>query len=186
MALRHEDISHAVSHALRHEPGKYGLRLDAQGWVEIDDLIAGLRGKGREWSAVDGVALTAMMATAKKQRFEVEGSRIRAFYGHSVEGHIERPSDTPPDRLFHGTSSEAWESIRIDGLRSMTRQSVHLSVDEETANLVGRRKSGAPVILMIDAKGAHESGIPFSLGNENVWVADGIPAEFILLAKTEP
>jgi putative RNA 2'-phosphotransferase len=177
--MKAEDISHAVSHALRHEPEKYGLTLESDGWVEIGALIAGLHSRGAAWRGVDRAALDDMIATATKQRFEVSGSKIRAFYGHSVETRIERPVTAPPAELFHGTSPEAWAQIQVEGLRPMNRQSVHLSVDRETAIIVGRRKSSAPVILTVDAQSAHRAGVSFSRGNENVWVADAIESKFI-------
>lgn len=177
--MKLEDVSHAVSHALRHEPEKYGLALDPQGWVELDDLVRGLRSSGRGLKDVTTDDLFEMMATAKKQRFEVDGSRIRAFYGHSVEADIERPAVAPPDVLFHGTSPESWASIQTEGLRPMSRQSVHLSVDEATARLVGSRKTKQPMLLRVDAKAAHEAGVVFALGNENVWVATAIPPGFL-------
>jgi putative RNA 2'-phosphotransferase len=177
--IKLEDVSRAVSHALRHEPDKYGLTLDTQGWVEIDDLLAGLAGRGPAWAEVDRVVLDEMIETAKKQRYEVSGSRIRAFYGHSVDGQIERAVVEPPPLLFHGTSPAAWEAIQVEGLRPMNRQSVHLSVDRETALIVGRRKSRAPVVIVVDARAASNSGVAFSLGNENVWLSGAIVPAYI-------
>ena len=179
--MKLEEVSRAVSHALRHEPEKYGLTLDSQGWVEIDDLLAGLKRQGPAWDSVDRQVLGEMMATAKKQRHEVSGSRIRAYYGHSVDKPIDRPNSQPPELLFHGTSPEAWETIRARGLKPMNRQSVHLSADRATALQVGKRKSNAPVILVINAAGAHAAGVAFALGNETVWLADAVPAKFIRL-----
>jgi putative RNA 2'-phosphotransferase len=177
--VKSEDLSHAVSHALRHEPSAYGLQLDPEGWVTISDLLAGIRAQGPKWDSADEAALELMISTSTKQRFEVHGERIRAFYGHSVSGQITRPMVNPPDILFHGTSPEAWQGIRIAGLLPMSRQSVHLSIDEATAVKVGRRKSSAPVILRVDARAAHAAGVVFSRGNENVWVSTAIPADFI-------
>jgi putative RNA 2'-phosphotransferase len=182
--VKPEDLSRAVSRALRHEPSRYGLELDSQGWVEISDLLLGLRDQGAKWKSVDEDELNSMISAAVKQRFEIEGSRIRAFYGHSVDGQIERPIVDPPDVLFHGTSPEAWQRIQAVGLLPMARQSVHLSTDETTAAKVGGRKSSTPVILRVDAHAAQAAGVTFSLGNENVWVATAIPAEFITLQRT--
>ncbi len=36
-------LSKEVSFALRHEPWKYELELDENGWVDIDQLIESLR-----------------------------------------------------------------------------------------------------------------------------------------------
>jgi putative RNA 2'-phosphotransferase len=36
-------LSKTMAHALRHAPEAYGLTLDADGWVAIEALIAGLQ-----------------------------------------------------------------------------------------------------------------------------------------------
>lgn len=61
----------------------------------------------------------------------------------------------------------------------MSRQYVHLSVDAETAILVGRRHDAEPVILQIDAEQAWNEGVPFYYGNEKVWLADKILPKYI-------
>ena len=36
-------ISRVLSHALRHDPGYYGLTLDPEGWVDLKDMVGALR-----------------------------------------------------------------------------------------------------------------------------------------------
>jgi putative RNA 2'-phosphotransferase len=43
VTVAHADLSRAVSHALRHEPWLYELKLDEAGWAPIDQLLAALR-----------------------------------------------------------------------------------------------------------------------------------------------
>jgi putative RNA 2'-phosphotransferase len=71
----------------------------------------------------------------------------------------------------------------VDGLSPMERQFVHLSVDRETATLVGRRKSVRPVVLAVDAVAAASTGVRFYEGNELVWLAESVPARFIDVTK---
>lgn len=66
-----------------------------------------------------------------------------------------------------------------NGLRPMARQNVHLSIETATAMNVGRRKDRQPLLLRIDAKRAWQAGIAFYQGDEVVWLADHIPAEYI-------
>jgi putative RNA 2'-phosphotransferase len=61
----------------------------------------------------------------------------------------------------------------------MGRQYVHLSTDVATARQVAGRKRGAPVILTVWAGEAHRAGVPFYLGNEQVWLADAVPARYL-------
>lgn len=181
MTIDLRQLSRAVSHALRHEPWLYELELDDEGWTPIDQLLQSLRRTRRDWVDLTRDDLAAMVATAEKQRHEIEGDRIRALYGHSLPGRLTLRRATPPRTLFHGTSPEAWPRIRNEGLLPMDRQYVHLSVDLATAQQVGARKAAEPVVLAVRALEAHDAGVEFLVGNQSVWLADSVPPEFVEL-----
>ena len=174
-------LSKTISHALRHQPEEYGLILDHEGWVSVDALLAALRKRSSAWRSVTQAEIETIMVESEKQRFELRNGKIRAFYGHSTGTKIERVAVAPPETLYHGTTQEAAQAILREGLRSMKRQYVHLSTDQQTARLVGLRRTNKPVILRIDALEAHRQGIKFYLGNEDIWLADPVPAAFIRL-----
>jgi putative RNA 2'-phosphotransferase len=178
------DVSRTVSRALRHEPWLYELELDDDGWVPVDQLLEGLHRLGRCWTTVDRTTLERMLAEATKARHELRGDRIRALYGHSVPGRIAREPARPPDVLYHGTSPAAVGAVLAggEGLRPMGRQYVHLSPDRETAVQVGRRKAKRCAVLRVDAARAWAQGTSFYRGNELVWLADSVPAEYLALA----
>lgn len=176
------ELSRVVSHALRHEPWVYELELDADGWVDLEQLVTALAERGGPWSELDGYAVHTMLLRATKQRHEISHGRIRALYGHSLVGRIARDAAEPPDSLFHGTSAEVWDEVRHEGLRPMGRQYVHLSCEETTAQAVGRRKTATPVIAVIDARAAASEGVRFYRGNDLVCLADEVPARFLRLA----
>lgn len=178
MPVSADDLSRVVSHALRHEPWVYELELDGQGWVTLVSLVQALRVE-RGWGSLTVADVEAMVAGSSKQRHEIRDGRIRALYGHSVPGRVERTAAGPPRWLFHGTSPSAAEVIGVDGLRPMGRQFVHLSVDRDTARAVGSRKSDLPVILRVDARAAAEAGVAFYAGNKMVWLADFVPPKFV-------
>jgi putative RNA 2'-phosphotransferase len=172
-------LSRVLSHALRHEPWLYELELDADGWAEVEAVLAALREERLDWRDLTQADLAEMMRRASKQRYEMAGERIRALYGHSLPGKLNRTPAAPPPELFHGTAPETVEKIRASGLLPMRRQYVHLSVDRATAHAVGRRKSRTPVILRIDAAGAARAGVAFYAGNDKVWLTDRVAPEFI-------
>lgn len=174
-------LSKVVSHALRHEPATYGLELDGAGWVRVDDLVRALHRRGARWRHVDRAVLERMIESSAKRRYEIDGDRIRAMYGHSVAGRVETVEAQPPPVLYHGTSPQAWESISVRGLLPMGRQYVHMSADVATAREVGRRKSPSPVLLRIAAQQAHDHGVRFWQGNDKVWLAQEVPGEFLTL-----
>lgn len=172
-------LSKTVSHALRHRPWLYELELDDQGWTSVEELLAALRQRRESWHDVSEADLAAVIAQSEKRRFELRDGRIRALYGHSVPGKLAKKPAAPPTTLYHGTTSAALPSILNAGLQPMRRQYVHLSVEEDTAQQVARRKGPAVVVLAIRAAEAHQRGVPFYEGNEMVWLADHIPPEFI-------
>jgi putative RNA 2'-phosphotransferase len=167
-------VSRVLSHALRHEPWLYELELDADGWADVDAVLAALRQEKPAWRELTEEDLAETIRSSSKQRHEMAGGRIRALYGHSLPGKLRRVAATPPADLFHGTAPETFGEIRRAGLLPMRRQYVHLSVDRETALAVGRRKSATPVILRIDAHAASRAGVAFYAGNDKVWLAGGV------------
>ena len=88
------------------------------------------------------------------------------------------PSE-PPTVLYHGTAPHTAQIILTAGLKPMGRQYVHLSADRGTASQVGHRKARQPVILQAAAAEAHAAGVVFYKGNEQIWLADYVPATFI-------
>jgi putative RNA 2'-phosphotransferase len=167
-------LSRTATHALRHEPWLYGLELDDAGWTAIDALASALDSSASE--------IRAMTMQSDKQRFELDGNRVRAAYGHSLPERIEHERTTPPALLFHGTDPAIVGRILRDGLTPRARQYVHLSVDQAMAVQVGRRKAAEPAVLQIDSARAHTEGIAFYIGNERVWLADHVPPRFIRTA----
>ncbi|MEU7477241.1 RNA 2'-phosphotransferase [Lentzea sp. NPDC042327] len=163
-------LSKRMSKALRHQPERLGLTLDAQGWVATADLLAALKVSREE--------LEEVVRRNDKQRFTIDGDRIRANQGHSVEVDLALAPATPPDELFHGTVEQYLDDIMRDGLRPMARHDVHLSPDRETARRVGARR-GRPLVLVVDAKGMHADGHEFRVSANGVWLTQHVPAAYL-------
>jgi putative RNA 2'-phosphotransferase len=178
------NLSRAVSRALRHEPWLYELELDEEGWADVGTLLMGLRQEYSGWSRLAETDLAEMIHKSSKQRHEMSNGRIRALYGHSFPGRLQKVPGVPPAQLFHGTAPASESRIRESGLLPMGRQYVHLSIDWDTAAAVGRRKSPDPIVLLVRAKGAWQTGVPFYIGNEKVWLADRVAPQFIDVAST--
>lgn len=83
----------------------------------------------------------AVVASSDKKRFAIspDGLKIRAVQGHSSEHvDISYEEKAPPAILYHGTATRFMASIKEEGLMPGSRQYVHLSSDEATAQLVGQ------------------------------------------------
>src|SRR5919107_5135064 len=131
--------SRRISMVLRHRPESAGLRLDANGWVPVAELLAALQ--------VDRAELDTIVTGNDKTRFAITTGadgveRIRANQGHSrrIAVDLDLPPAEPPAVLYHGTPAANLTSILKHGLRSTSRHHVHLSRDLATAHVVGRRR----------------------------------------------
>ncbi len=176
-------LSKEVSYALRHAPWEYELELDENGFVPVEQLLHSLNSLNKYGRDVTKEDLEYIIANSDKKRHEIVGDKIRALYGHSVPNKIEKVPSIPPDVLYHGTAKRFLDSIMKDGLLPMKRQYVHLSVDMDTATVVGKRRDDNPIILEIDAKAASDDGIAFYIGNDKVWLCDKLPAKYIKIPK---
>lgn len=168
-------VSKYLSKHLRHQPERIGLVLDPNGWVEIDAL---LRATGDHRFPITRAELDHVVAVNDKRRFTIEGDRIRANQGHSVEVDLDLPPAEPPAYLYHGTVTGSLDAIRAEGLRPMNRHHVHLSPDRETATRVGARR-GRPVVLPVDAGVMHRDGHVFRVSANGVWLADSVPPHYL-------
>ena len=166
-----------MSLILRHRPGDFGVVLDGEGWVPVDQLLSAFAAHGH---AVSRAELDAVVATSDKQRFALspDGARIRANQGHSVSVELDHPRREPPELLFHGTVARSLRSIRASGLVRGPRHHVHLSASREQAAIVGGRR-GAPVVLEVLAGRMHVAGHVFLLSPNGVWLTEAVPPEFL-------
>jgi putative RNA 2'-phosphotransferase len=168
-------VSKYLSKHLRHQPERIGLTLDEGGWVEIGTLLAAAAAHGFRITRDE---LDHVVAANDKRRFAIEGSRIRASQGHTVDVDLGLPPATPPAYLYHGTVAAALDSIRAEGLRPMSRHDVHLSPDRETATRVGARR-GRPVVLSVDAGAMHRDGHTFRVSANGVWLTKAVPPRYL-------
>ncbi len=169
-----KSISKFLSYVLRHDPQSIGLRLDPQGWADIDELLI------RAGRPLTQEQILRVVATNDKQRFALspDGSRIRANQGHSIDVDLNLPPAAPPETLYHGTSIDALPMIRAQGLQPRSRQHVHLSLDTETAQKVGQRH-GKPAVLTVASGAMHRDGHVFFQAENGVWLSAHIPAQHL-------
>ena len=139
--------SRRISRLLRHTAGERGLTMSADGWVAIADVLAELRMKPAD--------LAAAVEDNDKQRLQVDGDRIRACQGHSLDGMpvtreaLENSWERvyPAELLWHGTNRAALAAIQREGLRAGRRTHVHLAPSKDSH--VGRR-TRVEVLLGVD------------------------------------
>jgi putative RNA 2'-phosphotransferase len=170
-------ISKFLSLVLRHKPTAIGIEPDAAGWVNISELVANGRKSGLNLTPE---RIRQVVVDSDKQRFAIseDGLRIRANQGHTIAVDLGFEKTEPPHLLYHGTATRSLAAIRQQGLIKGNRQYVHLSLDKETAEAVGKRY-GRPVVLTVQAGRMHQDGFTFYLSANGVWLTAHVPKEYI-------
>lgn len=174
-------LSKLLSGLLRHYPWEIGVKIDRSGWVNIDELVKGIRTRWRnkelyQWVTRDHIIAVAVLDP--KGRFEVKNNFIRARYGHSIKVDIDYEIHYPRI-LYHGTSIDRVKSILEKGLKPMKRLYVHATTSIETALETGRRH-GEPVILKIDTDCLKRQGIPVYKATRSIYLIPYVPKECIV------
>ena len=170
-------LSVFISLILRHKPEEIGIALDKHGWANVKELIAGINNTGRK---IDMETLEEIVRTDNKGRYSFNENKtlIRANQGHSIPVDVELKEVAPPDVLYHGTATKSLDSIKQQGIKSMSRLYVHLSKDLETAIKVGDRH-GKCVVLIIDTKRMFDDGIKFYLSDHGVWLTKYVDWKYV-------
>ena len=177
-----EKISIHLSYLLRHAPEAAGLDMDRHGWVNVSQLIANVNASGKAQLTLE--LLKEIVATDNKgrYRFSPDGKRIKACQGHSISWvEPELEARTPPEFLYHGTTTEALQDIMKSGaILRMSRHAVHMQADVDKAwQSAARRKNKTPVVLKIAAGKMSQNGIAFSVSENGVWFCERVPTEYI-------
>lgn len=177
-----EKTSIHLSYLLRHAPEAAELDMDHHGWVSVSQLISNVNTSGK--TKLTEELLQEIVATDNKgrYRFSPDGKRIKACQGHSipwVEPELE--VRTPPEYLYHGTTTEALQDIMKSGaILKMSRHAVHMQADINKAwQSAERRKSKTPVVLKIAARKMHQNGTVFSISENGVWFCERVQTEYI-------
>lgn len=172
-----KSISKFLSLVLRHSPETINLKLDENGWADVEELISKCSQKGNK---LDFELLDYVVESNDKKRFAFneDKTKIRASQGHSISVELNLAETEPLEYLYHGTVGKFLENIKKEGLQKMSRQHVHLSKDRETATKVGSRR-GVPQILTVRSGAMHRDGFKFYLSDNNVWLTDEVPAKYI-------
>lgn len=171
-------IGKFLSYVLRHKPESIGIQLDNNGWVDIDVLIAACNKHNHK---IDKQIIEKIVQTNDKKRYAIssDGLRIRANQGHTIDVDLQLNEIEPPMFLYHGTVEKFINSIFENGIVKGERHHVHLSSNIETATIVAKRR-GTPVILKIDAKKMYFDNFKFYKSENNVWLTDYVPIEYII------
>lgn len=140
--------SKKLSWLLRHGAIESGLAMDGAGWCDISDVL--------EQTGLQRGQLEELVRTNNKQRLQLNGERVRACQGHSEGTPVEQvaleaswelwESD---ERIWHGTSRAALQSIAAEGLTPQKRTHVHLT---ESKDSTVAKRAHVEITLELDSQ----------------------------------
>ena len=171
-----EKLGKFISGILRHFPDKFGLNMDENGWVNLESLARVVRKKYR-WANV--WLIKALVYSDEKQRYELKNDMIRARYGHSIDVKLNDLPQAEEDVLYYGTSEEEAHRMLEIGIKPVNQRYVHLSTTIEKSREVASIRTDTPIVLEIDARKAREDGIRIVKANDQIALAEEIPAKYI-------
>ena len=172
---REERLGRFISGALRHFPEDVGLEMDRQGWVDLD-LLCDIMESRYRWATEE--RLIALIESDIKKRYEAEGSRIRARYGHSVNVDLDYPGNEFA-YLYYGVSLEEVDMLLENGIAPIRQRYVHLSTSYHKANEAASVHTENPVVIEVDAETAQQDGFFFMAVNDDIVLTDEVPSEYL-------
>ncbi len=176
-------LSRFLSMLLRHQPARFPIRLDAQGFADLDEVLHIVHALPNfRWAGLRDIE--AVLDLPGRARFEVVETetgtrRIRALYGHTALRPTYEPVD-PPEKLYYGAVPEDVDGIRRQGLQPGERQYVHLTSNPDLAREDALRYASEPVVLTIDAAAASAAGMRFYHPADAVYLCEAVLPQFVL------
>ncbi|KAL5328432.1 hypothetical protein ACEPPN_001931 [Leptodophora sp. 'Broadleaf-Isolate-01'] len=190
-------VSKALSKLLRHAAVEAGLKLDAEGFASVEQVMKWPRLKSLQITFAD---IQTAVSDNAKQRFSMKPSPslkgppdlnsedpsdwvIRANQGHSIAVDsasllvpITVAAGNVPETVVHGTYFAFYQTI-VDsgGLKKMTRNHIHFStgLPEDKQGVISGMRKDAEILIYVDVKQSLEDGVEWWLSENGVVLTEG-------------
>ncbi|MFX1511359.1 MAG: RNA 2'-phosphotransferase [Promethearchaeota archaeon] len=177
-------LSKLLSATLRHHPEILNIVVLPDGFADhpLNEIAQFIRERrGYYWVTDDHIR--EIVQLDPKERFEILNERIRAKYGHSINVHVPLKPTELPAMLYHGTTSQAYSSIKKKGLLPMGRKYVHLTSSIQDARKVASRKGKNVILLEISSKELDRYGYEVKKAGKTIYIVTKVPPDFLSIAK---
>ena len=169
-----KDLGKIIEYILFYRPDEFGLFLNDDGGLPIKELLWALHEEAG-WKHVRIGHLKELSHSDLQLAFTVEESLISPKSASSTA----RTSEVPPRLLFFAAKSKAYHVILKHGLRAGGRPYLPLATTREMAYRIGKRSDPKPILLIVHAAQAHDSGHEFFTGGEFIYLVKTLPPTFI-------
>jgi len=162
---------------LGYRPDEFGLVPNSDGFVLLKELLQSIK-EEQGWSYVRLADIREVLIT-QPDRFEFHDDQIRLNPREISEGLIDQAPTAPPELLYHGARQRAYPHILERGLSPTRYPYVCLTLQEELALRIGRRRDPQPVLIKIHAAKAYQEGIPFSRVRQLIYLVGFLPPTYL-------
>ncbi|QYT01199.1 2'-phosphotransferase [Trichoderma simmonsii] len=194
---REVQVSKTLSKLLRHQAGNAGIKLDAEGFAALDEVLN--YGPIRSLN-VTLAEVKEVVASNEKQRFTMKLNSslsaelvpsddsatpsqylIRANQGHSIKIEsaallepITLEAGNVPSRVLHGTYFAFWPAIEESGgLKVMGRNHIHCSTGTPEEGVLSGMRKDAELVIDIDVEKSLQDGIQWWKSDNGVLLTEG-------------
>ncbi|PNP50992.1 hypothetical protein THARTR1_08613 [Trichoderma harzianum] len=194
---REVQVSKTLSKLLRHQAGNAGIKLDAEGFAALDEVLN--YGPIRSLN-VTVAEIKQVVASNEKQRFTMKLNSsltaelvpsedsttpshylIRANQGHSIKIEsaallepITLDAGNVPSRVLHGTYFAFWPAIEESGgLKVMGRNHIHCSTGTPEEGVMSGMRKDAELVIEIDMEKSLQDGIQWWKSDNGVLLTEG-------------
>jgi len=173
-----ESLARMLAYMLGHHPDEFGLVLSEDGSIPLKELHQAL---SREpgWGFVRRHHLDQMISLMQPPAFALEEERIRSLKPRPRARR--RPGLPPPPLLYLAISPKVHERVWQEGLKAAAGRELLLARTPDTALKLGKRRAPTPVLVTIQAQAAAQAGLSFTGYGEELFLAEGLPREFLQL-----
>lgn len=180
-----DKLGRTMAGVLRHFPERYNLRMNKQGWVDLDDFINEVKRKQRRFRWLKPHHILAIIDTDPKGRYQFRDGMIRATYAHSVDVELDLPTRGVPDKLYYPATKEEKDVLLETGLMPADRKKVHLSKTIEAAVVAGKVRDPEPLVFEVDTKAMREDDFVIKKAGNTVYTVESVPANYLRLMEEE-
>ena len=171
------EISIKITWLLRHGAIKEKVSIDNEGFVEIEELISWLK-KNNIFMTMEDIQ--TLVKKDSKSRYLLKNNKIRANQGHSIKLNITMNKfDKKFSHIIHATYFEHLESIKKTGLKSMSRNDVHMVNIDSKTNKFHMIRQDTTLYIFIKL-----NGIKLKESTNGVILTEYVPPENLIIVPT--
>ena len=174
--IKTDNLGSLLAYMLGHRPAEFGLLPDGEGFVSYKELIQAIH-EETGWQYIRRSHLNEVLLGKNRHFFQPEDRRIKALK-REWQLDLENPAKSLPKVLLTAVRRRAHAVVMEKGLKSAEGRYNILTLDQDFALRLGRRRDQKPVLLEINAAMAESEGVLF-YSFDNLFLCRHIPARFI-------